>query len=61
MPVIEKIESTEPESGLYEFMININETVIVSSQDFNVLLDVCNGYRLENTYNAVVEFINQNK
>ncbi len=59
MSVIEKLEAEWTENGFFEFRIHIDKTTIVSSEDSNVLMDYDGGYKLENTYEAVVGFIKQ--
>ena len=59
MPVVEKIEGQQTDNGLFEFRIHIEKTLIVSSEDFTTYIESDGGNRFENTYNAVVEFINE--
>ena len=59
MPVVEKIEGQQTDNGLFEFRIHIEKTLIVSSEDFTTYIESDSGNRFENTYNAVVEFINE--
>jgi preprotein translocase subunit SecB len=58
MLVVEKIESTETENGYYDVRLHVNETKIVDDH-FNYIIECHGGNRLENTYQAVVDFINQ--
>ena len=58
MLVVEKIESTETENGYYDVRLHVNETKIVDDH-FNYIIECHGGNRLENTYLAVVDFINQ--
>lgn len=57
MSVIEKLEAEWTEDGFFEFRIHADRTVIVSSQDFYELLHQDGGDKLENTYGAVIQFI----
>tara|TARA_R110002020_G_scaffold393965_1_gene604038 strand:- start:1492 stop:2040 length:549 start_codon:yes stop_codon:yes gene_type:complete len=57
MSVIEKLEAEWTQDGFFEFRIHADRTVIVSSQDFYELLHQDGGNKLENTYGAVIEFI----
>tara|TARA_R100001509_G_C4871175_1_gene216729 strand:+ start:53 stop:349 length:297 start_codon:yes stop_codon:yes gene_type:complete len=59
MPVVEKIEAQQTDNGLFEFRIHIEKTLIVSSEDFTTYIESDGGNRFENTYNAVVDFINE--
>ena len=57
MSVIEKLEAEWTEDGFFEFRINVDRTIVVSSEDFCVWEEQDGGDRLENTYRAVIKFI----
>ena len=57
MPVVNKIDEVSNDNTL--FKIEYNRAFIEDTENYNVLIDVMANSRLEATYKAVVEFINQ--
>ena len=66
MPVVEKIESFQDgEDGdsmrghLYNFRIEQNFVYILDGESMDVIIEMNGDSKLDATYNAVIEFINQ--
>jgi hypothetical protein len=57
MPVVEKIDEVSDENTL--FKIEYNRAFVEDIENYHIFIDVIASSRLEATYKAVVEFINQ--
>ncbi len=57
MPVVEKIDEVSDENTL--FKVEHNRAFVEDIENYHIFIDVIASSRLEATYKAVVEFINQ--